>query len=466
MNKIVQIAKRMNVPTHLIKNNNVNSYYFEGPELCCYYKRKPISDNIGPYEFEKAIKYLKDYYKDIKDDYYKNLHKYILENNITNDNILTIKPNQMLDHVITEYVKFRENTFVIVTWPKAHNDFDKVKQILNEHGNIYYIRKLKLNYTAAKNLIYHLYTDTRKLRKLSEIEEKLEFMGWTPDTIANVKIIVFENKSNVRLSGIKAPLKEKIRAIWKDRKDFWGGDFVHVNDHFYQTIEYCQLFLNRNSIMNLHFQNLNKIIAFNDNNNKCRIMINTIKNWIVHNCDPIDYDRFLFFSSVVLYTQGIRSCRDIDGVVAENPVSQTFYEQVNKNFHDKNTKFFFSDIAIQNTRSWDTKWDVQNKVWFESINDPNINTLDNLIFNPNYHFYYNGLKFVTLKIEIHKKLQRGLVKDVADILEITRQTNLKIDKIPKISEKYTKEEFIRQLNEYMQKTYPENKEYVKYISEI
>lgn len=30
--------------------------------------------------------------------------------------------------------------------------------------------------------------------------------------------------------------------------DIQGNDLIHINDYFYQTIEYCQLILNSNSI--------------------------------------------------------------------------------------------------------------------------------------------------------------------------------------------------------------------------
>ena len=168
------LSKKLRVPKHKIKYHNLKYYYTKKPELCCRYKLDPISD-VQPYQFNKALNILDNYYKDIKSDYYKNLYK---ESKKYNKNILEQKPDQTLDHIILEYIKFRPNTYIITLWPNVKDKLNELKDLLNKHGNIYYIRKFNLSYNAAKNLIYQMYSDTFRLSTVDKIEEKLEYIGW------------------------------------------------------------------------------------------------------------------------------------------------------------------------------------------------------------------------------------------------------------------------------------------------
>ena len=59
-----------------------------------------------------------------------------------------------------------------------------------------------------------------------------------------------KDQSNLPISGSQAPLKQKIRNVWlQDDPKKRGDDFIHINDNFYQTYEYCRLFFNKNSFI-------------------------------------------------------------------------------------------------------------------------------------------------------------------------------------------------------------------------
>jgi len=457
-NKLIKV---LDVPEYKIKKHNLKYYYLKQPELCCKYNLSPINDSVKPYEFGKAINILNEYYKDIKSDYYSTL---LSEAKNLDKNILTIKPNETLDHIILEYVKFRKDTYIIILWPNAKNNLEELKTLLIKHGNIYYIRKLKLHYDAAINLLYQLYSDVTRLSTITEIKKKLDYIGWKENEVMSFKIIVFDHNSDIAISGSQAPLKEQIRNIWlKDNSNLRGDDFIHVNDNFFQTIEYCKLFLIRNSLIMLHNQNLKKHI--DDRLLKCRIYINTIKNWIVANMHPIDFDRLLFMSSSTLYTYGIRNCRDVDGIMSQYPIN-SFTNNLQKKiiyyFYNRKTKFYFAEINIPNTNSWKPIWNTKNLEWYKKIG---IKHIDELIFDPKYYFCYNGLKFTIIKVDIIKRLLRKRFSDYGDLLEIENQTGIKI-KLPKIPSKYSKDEFVKLLEEYMQQKYPNNKNYMEKIKKL
>ncbi len=459
------LALKLGVPKYKIKKDNLPYYYSKWPELCCRYNLKPVSEEVGPYEFQKAVKILVDYYKDVQADYYKNLYKEAKKYK-DGESILEIKPNQKLDQIVGEYIRFRPNTRIITLWPNASGKLNELLKLLNEHGHVYYIRKFNLNYNAAKNLIYQIYGDTHRLSTIPKIEEKLKYIGWKKDGVSNFKIVVFDHQSDVPISGSMAPLKQQIRKIWmpeSEEGEMRGDDYVHINDNFYLTVEYCKLFFNRNTLLSLHYQNLEKHLS--KGMTKCRIYINTVKNWIIRNVHPIDYDRFIFMGSTVLYVYGIRVCRDVDGLLSPRPEeSKTplLEDKIRKSFFTFETKFFFADIGMQDTDMWKESWDEKDKPWFDSIG---IKYRDELIFNPENYFYYNGIKFVTLLINSKRRIIRRKVSDFGDLLQIEKMTNIEI-KYPKIPDEYTKEEFVKLLQDYMSERYPDNKDYMDKVKKF
>lgn len=449
-----KLAKKLGINRYKIKDETVKYFYDVEPQLCCKYDLKPISLDVKPYEFEKAMIFLNEYYKDIKCDYYKNLVKTAS----TIKNILDEKPTEDLDHVIYEYIKFRPNTFVITLWPSTltdndnnDNKFTKLIDLLNGHGFVYYVRKFKLSYNAAKNLIYQLYSDVWRLSTEDKIEEKLEYIGWkTKSDVMNFKIVVFEHTSKMRLSGGQAPLKEAIRSIYtqNNNDNRRGDDFLHINDHFYQTVEYCKLYLIKNSLIALHHQSLANYLKPEFKN--CRVYTNTVKNWLTQNVDSVDHDRFLFISSTNLYAYGIRPCRDVDGMVGEHPVNETLKLKVNEFFSNPKTKFFFADVPMINSEFWKKEWDDKDKQWFSMIG---VKNRDELIFDPKHHFYHNGLKFTTLKVDVYKRIIRSRFSDFVDLMQIKLLADVEF-KLPSIpTSKHSKEEFLKLTSEYIDTKY-------------
>jgi len=455
MNKINILSQKLGVKKWKINKQTLKYYHTKQPELCCKYNRIPI-DNVDPYEFHKAISILNDYYKDIKCDYYTKLYDASIN---LGEDILDIKPNQTLDHIILNYIKFRPNTYVITLWPNAQGKLIELKELLAKHGHVYYVRKFNLSYNAAKNLIYQMYGDMYRLSTVDKIEEKVEYLGWKKDEIKSFKIVIYDHHdSNIKISGSKSPFKTQIRNIWVlEHKDMRGDDFVHVNDNYYQTVEYCQLFFVRNSLIALNFQNLEKHL--DKNMEKCRIYVNTIKKWIVENVHPIDMERFLFFGSTILYTYGIRVCRDVDGLVGHIPIkSKTDYlaGKIVKYFYNRKTKFFFGDLGMKGTKAWDDKWDQKDKAWFKLMK---IEDRDEMIYDPKNYYYYNGLKLLTLKNNAMKNMVRRNYHDYGDLIQIEHTTNLEID-YPPVPEKYTKKKFIELIKKYMTEKYPDNNTYM------
>lgn len=428
MDKKSYIIKKYNINKN-IKDNHLGYYYTTYPELCCKYDLKPIDGNIKPYEFNKAIKFLDNYYANIKSSYYKDL----LNETEKYGNDINKYPSEIADRIIFEYVKFRKNTYCLTLWPYIdHINVDDLTKFLGEYGNVYYVKQIKLNDNAALNLIHQLYSDTKRFPTVNKLKEKLEYLGWKKGDSKNIRVVFFENTSKEVISGSQAQLKTKIRNYllqFVNNKNLRGDDLVHINDHFYQTVEYAKIFLHKKTLSFLKKQNIERYMSTDFDN--CRLYSNTIKKWLIENVELIDYDRFLFFGSLILYVYGLRNCRDIDGLVYGNNNTKTV-NLINKTaefFYNNNTKFFFGSLGIMNTQYWKDEWDVKDVKWLEMMG---INHKDEMIFDPNNHFYFNGIKILTIKNEVFRKVIRLKPQDFADIIQMINVLKIKIN-LPKIN---------------------------------
>jgi hypothetical protein len=427
--KIKFLGKKYRIPYKNIKPNHLRYYYTAEPQLCCRYILEPISNDIKSYDFKGAIEYLNNYYKHIKSDYYRNLFE-VINKNESND-IYSFQV-EIADRIMFEYLKFRKNTCCITLWPIAVSAIDVLLDFLRKYGNIYYVKRHSISFNAASNLVYQLYSDTTRFKDIVKINEKARYTGWEPGSVSTVIAIFFENTSNEVITGDRAPLKMKIRKHLLDAlnvgddSNIRGDDIIHINDYFYQTLEYAKIYLHAGSINFLSKQNLNGYL--DKSTDRCRLFINTYKKWMIENIRLVDYDRFLLFGSSILYAYGIRNCGDVDGLVSmtePDATTNNLMEKIASYFYDESTKFFFADLGLVGTKYWKSEWNAKDVNWFILSN---IKHQDELIFNPQNHFYFNGIKLLTLEKEIFRKYARGKSKDIGDIIIIEKILNVSFDK--------------------------------------
>lgn len=449
MNTKKYISDKYDIPTNKLSDEYLKYYYINYPQLCCQYNLKPINSDIKPFEFDRAISILNNYYQNIKSNYYKEL----FEKTKIYGNILDNYPDtNITDRIIYEYLKFRSNIFILTCWPLINSNLLKLLlSELKKYGNIYYIKKINLSYNGAINLLYQLYSDTNRFYLIDKIKEKLEYIHWGSNNNF-INILVFENLSNLKITGSQSELKTQIRDFLLnnlENKNIRGDDLIHINDHYYQTIEYSKIYFHKKSLVFLNKQNLGNYLEYNQENSMSRFYFNTMKNWIINNIDLIDQERFLCWGSTVLYAYGIRPCRDIDGIISGLPENNNFIEKTYHALSNNKTKLFFIKMDITHSKYWtSTKWDIKDSKLYKILG---ISDRNDLIFNPNFHFYFNGIKIISLKGEITKKFVRARYSDYGDLLATMDITGYKI-KLPDLTN-ISKENLIKLITEYLKNRY-------------
>ena len=419
-NKLINIiANKYKVSKNVINPEHIE-YYSLDEEL--NYRpvnyTTPLFSNVNEFDYMEPIKKLTEYYKNFNKNYYKNLLDLyqlpILKDNLQNYDI--IDPIDK-DEIMLQYIKCRPNTFVITVWSIGMIKFNELEKFLKTKGNIYYTKIINLSKNAVRNLMFWMYDEFRISSKLEFIEKKLDYTN-TQNYDNKVGFIIFDNINNYNLSGQGSIFKKEIRnkiveLLDVNKENIRGNDVVHINDYFYQTVEYSQIILNKNSLKVLEHQDVRK---YNNYLMKTtNLKIQTLRKWMYNNLSLLEIMRMLIISSLVLFAYTIRKSNDIDGFMlnrGNSIIEKEFEELIYINLNNDKTRIYFMDFGLINSSHWKQKWtDINNDLF----NRLNISTPEEITFDPRYHLYFNGLKIYNLEFEIVRKI-RHKIQDYSDFI--------------------------------------------------
>jgi hypothetical protein len=338
------------------------------------------------------------------------------------------------DFTALSYVKYRPNTYIITVWGPGVEFVDSLLHRLNSDGHVYYVKNLEVDYDTLEGVMFWLYNEFSFEKRQDFITKKLDYIKASKSENNKLAVIVFDNINNLPIAGQGSRYKTKLRniilgAVTKsptyDGTEFRGNDLIHVNDFHYQTVEYAQQYFNKNSLKILGVQD--RSLYLRRSAQKANLILQTLRSYIYQNMDYRDIDRLIIFGSMVMYAMGIRRNTDIDAAIIDIPEETSnsdFVKKIERYFVDDRTKFDFADIGIPVSRMWKPIWDKKNTEWFNAVTG-GPKSLTELTTDPEYHFYFQGLKITTLQFEITKKLLRGHGHDIIDLIMLDTHVNEK-----------------------------------------
>jgi hypothetical protein len=426
------IAKIFKIESTRIHDAQLKYYH---NEIDCDYNNldtKPMWDDIKNGDYFEPVKRLGDYFSSNGNkNYYSDMmekYKDLIGNSHIKRLDIVSQPAQIIeqidkDLIMLEYFKCKPDIFTLTFWPLVLHQLSTIDVIksLEKYGDVIYTKTLTLSNTALHNLMFLMYDDFTYEARLGFIKKKMEYVQ-SGDT-NEVLVVYLQNTKNIKIAGQSAPVKKEIRnELMKlsgldKNKEIRGNDVVHINDFFYQTIAYSQILLNENSLKMLQFQNVKNISSsmFNES----RLKMQTFKKWCFQNLSALEIERIIIMGGSTLFSLGIRVSNDIDAVFVtigheENQSEEELSELLNDNFGKEETKFFFSDVGIENHPVyWKKSWTDKNNI---VLNQFDIDSLTELTTNPAHHYYFSGFKLYLIKYEIFRKLQRNRKQDHADFM--------------------------------------------------
>ena len=262
------------------------------------------------------------------------------------------------DRMALEFIKLDKNMRLMITYPNINNNWDNLENIINKYGYLYYKKTVKLNDNGINNLIKELYRNEKWIGGLL-----------AESSLGKYNVCKGSNPINLYLIHIYdldklIELKNKCRELYN-----LGKHSLHMSDYTEDTFRIASSLLNENSIDFLN----------NGTNNLSEKTKNTLENYF----DKLqnNNDDYCITSSVIMEMYGLRNAKDID------------YLHKNDNI-----------LNMENIEN-------HNGIWLSYYTK----TKDDIIYNPENHFYFNGFKFVSLNILIEMKKKRNEIKDQNDL---------------------------------------------------
>tara|TARA_B110001452_G_C15241431_1_gene429863 strand:+ start:2168 stop:3406 length:1239 start_codon:yes stop_codon:yes gene_type:complete len=279
------------------------------------------------------------------------------------------------DTIALEYIKHNASMRCMILYPVAYDKQKNIQlyNIIKQYGYIYYHKEVTLNSNGVNNLIKELYREENWIGGLfpgmgSKEKHRLCFAN---NPIIYISISMLDVSKCIEL-------KDKCRAIYG-----LGKHSLHMSDYISDTLRISSALLNDNSI---HFLN-------NGTNDICLqtqyLLTDYFKEIKEKNDNKEDY---CLTSSLIMEMYNLRQAKDIDYL------------------HKDNKKLILNNTGIHDGK-WETYYHIHK---------------DEIIYNPHYHFYFNGFKFATLNVIKRMKEKRKECKDLLDIEIINNKLNLKI----------------------------------------
>ncbi len=286
-------------------------------------------------------------------------------------------PIAVLDQMACKFLEYSKNTFLAFIWPSVGNQEFLVEKYIR---NIVYKKSINLNLNGAHNLLTQVYAGENWIGSFENNFEGVRGKLNECFRINNpLKIIAFQA---VDLDEVLS-IKEKIRKNFN-----LGKHSIHITDSSEESLNLGRVVFNDNSV---HFLNNANPTRYKNNLTKLNLIKDIFKNF------KVDKSSFIFDGGIVLSLYGLRESNDIDYLTIGNEVDLNAECKLFENHCDQ--LFFHKESAKE------------------------------LISNPKYYFYYEGIKFICLEQIYKMKLERGEGKDRIDcqlIQSVTKKSHFRL----------------------------------------
>ena len=342
--------------------------------------KEPMFDNIGEYEYLKPLLllnkelYEKKYFSDIGSQYHDKFENAKLP---LDSYTFVLQPDR--DIIMYNYILCRPNIRIVM------NKYDELNGGIQK-GNIYYSKKIEMTQNMIDSLWYNLTDKINKTLKAGVYN-----------------FVIYESRN-------------EIKGIYK-------------TNNFYKTIELAQYILHPNSLNMLEYQNVCNIESeeFKESNLK----FDTMRKFLYDNIDLGNINKFCIVAGTILYSYGIRKIKNINAIYLkghETSRENEIFDLLNNNFFNNKTKFPFMNVGLLNTELWRNTYKTKNEKMLDYFGITNI---EDIIIDQKNYYFYRGIKFYNLDLEIVRKLSRlenkgytysqylnKIIKELPDIIMI------------------------------------------------
>lgn len=333
-----------------------------------------------------------------------------------------------IDNIMLYALSYYDNINSFVLFGK--NKSDAYNYYLNNFKDdyiLYGLKHLELNSSIIPKIMYQLLFSRMIIKTKNDlynyIEDQYKYLSEYKETLINVSILIVCKRDLKK----KYPIYDKIDT-----------DFCIYIPNTKEEIWHCaSVFFCNSTLKFLNYQNFDFFLT--KDMEKSKKMFLRYRKWLNLNIDCKHQSQFMLFSSVVLYLLGHRAMNDLDLYVHTIPV-----EIQDKLVEFKSNEIFnFIDFKVKNTDNWPNYWNSWLDEWATNCG---AKYFEEILGNPKYHFYFLGVKIISLDCDVQRRLHRNRPRAVADLIALRKRYSYNV-RIPSVPNSYTKYTEISNLSE-------------------
>ncbi len=342
-------------------------------------------------DFTSIINYLANYYKCT---YYYDLEDYAKSLNLTIPlNINTINNlNYKIKDIVLRFIESRSDLKLYI----LHNS-------------------LEIGY----DIYYNLQTKDRNIAFgiLLQIESSINpnFIKSNYDSILN-NYLNEENIYNFYFYYVKKQIKQNVKYIDQ-----------YTIENYNCVREISQVIFNDLTLEVFSLSRFDRFLSEQFNETLYNHII--YKRFLYSKIKNIDHIRFILFSCSILFTLGNTYCQDIDLLAYSEEQKSEYFNDVVKEYFDDKTTLPLIDFHMKGHGEWtNTGTKTYLNKWF-IVEWPNLygsKNLEETIFNPQFHYYFLGMKFIHYKADIIRRIKRNRSTAYTDLIMLDFFNGLKI----------------------------------------
>jgi len=319
-----------------------------------------------------------------------------------------------IDNLILNAINYYDNlnSFVIFGKDKK-NAYKYYLDFFSKDYSLYGIKYLNLNSSIILKIMYQLLFPRNIFKTKSDLDnyisDKYKFLSEYKDGKIDITILFL--------------CKRDLHKKYPDN-DINDDNFCIFIPNTKEEITHCvSVFFSQTTLNFLELQSFDYFLT--KDSEKCKKMFLKYRNWLNNNIDPIYHSQFMCFSSVVLYLLGNRLMNDLDLYIHSLP------KEVEEKIEDlKTNQYNYIEIKAKNTDSWPSHWNKWLDEWAQKCG---AKYFEEILGNPKYHFYFLGIKIISLDCDIVRRIQRNRPRAFADLIALRKRYPIKIS-IPKIND--------------------------------
>lgn len=328
-------------------------------------------------------------------------------NQLLQANKLINKYNKFIDNACYHTINYFDNINLLMCINLSKKQsFEYYQNKLQYDFRLYGIKTINIPFDLLPKILYQIQYQhiTNYYELMNEITKDYPFFEKYNKEDISVNILMLVNKSNMNL-------------VLENEEE---GIIIYSNTKYKKKI-ISSIFYNENSLKFIEMQNIQKLLSndFKDNLKE----FHNIKEEILK-YSYFTQENIMVCSSSILMLLGLRKNNDIDlyiDVVKEKEEIFNKFSKINN-----------IDFKIKNTDTWPTYWNKWLDEWAQICG---AKYFEEIVGLQDYHFYYCGIKFMGLNVDIQRRIKRNRPAALTDLMMLNRIYNLNIT-IPKIPDIY------------------------------